>query len=128
MEKKLIRKNDIVLIGGLACGLFALLLILFLSKSAGNEVVVSVDGTVTKTFSLSENVTYEIQGYDGGRNLLIIENGEAYLKEASCPDHLCIHMGRIKSVGQSIICLPNRVTVEIRGSEKSGDEYDTTVG
>ena len=112
----------------MACGLFALLLILFFTKSTGNEVVVSVDGTVTKTFSLSENVTYEIRGYDGGRNFLVIENGEAYLTEASCPDHLCIHMGRIKNVGQSIICLPNRVTVEIRGRDKSGDEYDTTVG
>lgn len=128
MGNRLIRKNDIYLIGALILSLLILVLFLVLTKEKGNEVVVSVDGKVVKTFSLSENVTYEIEGAGGGRNLLVIENGEAYLKEASCPDHLCINMGSIKSVGQSIICLPNKVTVEIRGEKDSEEEYDTIVG
>ena len=53
---------------------------------------------------------------------------EAFLKEASCPDHLCINMGRIRKTGQSIICLPNKVTVEIRGKKESDDGIDAIVG
>ena len=48
-----------------------------------------------------------------------------FLKDTSCPDHLCEKMGRISSSGQSIICLPNRVVVEITGAAQ---EYDAVVG
>lgn len=127
MEKKLIRKNDIILLGGLLFVLAVITLIVFLTRQAGAEVVVSVDGQEVAAFSLDVDTTYEIESAGGGRNLLVIEGGQAYLSDASCPDLLCVHMGKISRAGQSIICLPNKVTVEIRGKEKS-EEYDTIVG
>ena len=105
-----------------------------LTKKTGKSVEVSVDGTVMYSFSLEENREFVINGYDGGTNYLVIENGEAYLKEASCPDLLCVHMGKISSVGQSIICLPNRVVVEIVdeetpfGNNDSEEDVDAIVG
>ena len=87
----------------------------------------SVDGQEVAAFPLDVDITYDIEGAGGGRNLLVIEGGQAYLSDASCPDLLCVHMGKISRAGQSIICLPNKVTVEIRGKEKS-EEYDTIVG
>ena len=127
MEKKLIRKNDIILLGGLLFVLAVITLIVFLTRQAGAEVVVCVDGQEVAAFPLDVDTTYEIEGAGGGRNLLVIEGGQAYLSDASCPDLLCVHMGKISRAGQSIICLPNKVTVEIRGKEKS-EEYDTIVG
>jgi hypothetical protein len=46
---------------------------------------------------------------------LVIENGCAYMKDASCPDKTCVGVGRVKYAGQSIICLPNRVAVTVMG-------------
>lgn len=100
--------------------------VLLLTKKEGREVKVSVDGETVAIYPLNEDRSQEITGYEGGTNLLVIKDGEAYLTEASCPDHLCVHMGRIKEVGQSIICLPNRVTVEIIGNSDE-KEYDTIV-
>ncbi len=96
-------------------------------KRAGEVVVVSVDSVEVASFSLSEDITYEIEGYDGGHNTLVIKDGKAHLEDSSCPDHLCEHMGEIYKVGQSIICLPNRVVVEIRSQGETGatPEYDT---
>ena len=128
MIKKIIGKNDIYLIVTLSVMLLILAVVLLLTKKTGKEVVVTVNGEVVRTFSLDEDTTYEIQGAGGGRNLLVIKDGEAYITKASCPDHLCINMGRIKRTGQSIICLPNRVTVEIRGEKEAEDDYDTIVG
>ena len=88
-------------------------------------VVVSVDGAEVASFPLDENRIYEIAGYDEGHNTLIIQDGEAYMSEASCPDHLCMGMGKISHAGQSIICLPNRVIVEIRDNSNKDKEYDT---
>ena len=46
----------------------------------------------------------------------MIRDGGARIEEASCPDRLCVGMGVIRRAGQSIICLPNQVVVEIVGS------------
>lgn len=125
MEKKLFNRNDMFLLLGMFLVLIILCMGLLFTRTGGNRVAVSVDGVETMSFSLSENVVYEIEGYNGGRNIMVIEDGVAYLSEASCPDHLCINMGKIKNVGQSIICLPNRVVVEIKGSSAISDtEYD----
>ncbi len=130
MKNTLFRKNDIYLIGILLLVFLLILGGVNLTKKSGTEVVVSIDGVEAYSFPIDEELEFEITGYDGGTNLLIIENGYAYLKEASCPDKLCVHMGKINKEGQSIICLPNRVVVEIRGAgnTKSEDDYDTVVG
>ena len=123
---KLFRKNDFYLIGGLLLVFLLILLITAVTRKTGYAVQVSVDGVVKETFPLSEDTTFTIDGYDGGVNVLVIQDGKAFLKDTSCPDHLCEKMGKISSVGQSVICLPNRVVVEIIGDDEP--EYDAIVG
>ena len=69
---------------------------------------------------------------DGGTNELVIEDGEARLTEADCPDSLCVNMGRISRSGQSIICLPHQVVVRIvddSAAETQGvDDVDIVTG
>ena len=48
-----------------------------------------------------------------GKNVLIIEDGAAFMKSADCPDKLCVHQGKIKLSGERITCLPNKVMIEI---------------
>lgn len=130
MKNTLFKKNDIYLIG---IALLVFLLIFAgvnLTKRSGTEVVVSIDGVEAYSFPIDEDLEFEITGFNGGTNILVIQDGEVYLKEASCPDKLCVHMGKISKEGQSIICLPNRVVVEIRdaGNVKNEDDYDAVVG
>ena len=63
--------------------------------------------------------------YNGGSNILVIEGGQAWLSEANCPDLLCVHQGKIRYTGQSIICLPNRLTVTVEGGEDDGVDFVT---
>lgn len=124
---KIFRKNDLILIGGLLVTFLLILLVIALTKKGGNVVQVSVDGVVQSTYLLSENGEYTIDGYNGGKNTLVIQSGKAYVIDSSCPDHLCEYMGTIDTVGQSIICLPNRVVVEVIGANDQ-PEYDAIVG
>ena len=39
------------------------------------------------------------------------------MTRADCPDQLCIHQGPIHIQGETIVCLPNRVVVEITGND-----------
>ena len=122
------RKNDMILLGILTAVFLLVLMGTHIFKTPGRTVLVSIDGKAAISFDLSEEKTYEIEGYNGGSNLLIINDGKAWLEDSSCPDHLCEKMGKIDSVGESVICLPNRVTVEIVGGSEDEPEYDAIVG
>jgi hypothetical protein len=124
-------KADALLLGGIVIVGGVIALLLFLTGHHGAMVQVRVDGTATETYSLTKDQCYEIQGANGGTNLLIIQNGQAWVEEASCPDGLCCNMGKISQSGQSIVCLPNKVVIEVlddeRSSEKTSD-IDVIVG
>ena len=56
-------------------------------------------------------------------NTLVIENGKADMISADCPDKLCVKQHAISSNGETIVCLPNKVVVEIEDGESS--QFDT---
>ena len=73
--------------------------------------------------NIVEDSEYEIKSFYGS-NTLVIKDGYAYMSESSCKDHLCEKMGKISNVGETIICLPNEVFVEIISSK---EKYDAVV-
>lgn len=100
----------------LAVGVLAVVLTLTLAKG-GTRVVVMKDAEVIAEYSLQEDGTYPI----GDGNVLVIEDGCAYMSYADCPDKTCMHRGKISAVGESITCLPNRVTVYVTDGTDQGD-------
>ena len=100
-------------------------LFLFLKFSAddGEQVIVKVDKKEIARYNLNTDREVVIDGKDGGKNTLVIKDGKAYIKDATCPDKLCEHQGKIHMVGQSLICLPNRVVIEIT-DDKKDEEFD----
>ena len=80
------KKRDIILIASILAVAIALFLIVELTKEEGAGVVVKVDGVEVAEYSLSKNGTYPL---NGGTNILVIEDGRAYLSDANCPDKLC---------------------------------------
>ncbi len=86
------------------------------NHSAENYVVIKSEGTVVKTFPLDED-TDEIYHFknDYGSNLIVIERGVVDVIEADCKNQICVNSASISEVGQSIICLPHRLSVEIVG-------------
>ena len=112
------KKRDIILIASILIVAIALFLIVELTKEEGAGVTVKVDGVKVAEYSLSKNGTYPL---NGGTNILVIENGKAYLTDANCPDKLCVHQGKISRTGETITCLPNKLTVTVFGAEESVD-------
>ena len=125
MDKKLFKKNDLILIIFLTFTSVVMLIGISLFSKKGATVVVSVDGKEVASFPLDEDTVYNIGGYHGGENILEVKDGKAHLTDASCPDKLCVSMGYINKSGQSIICLPNKVVIEIKGNTKDNNNFDT---
>ena len=119
MEKKKRRRADLLLVllllavGGVI-GLLALV-----SGRPGGAVQVRVAGEIRGTYRLDAEQTIRIEGI-GGTNLLIIADGSASVTEADCPDKLCVHQKAISKNHEMIVCLPNKVVVEVTGSEENG--------
>ena len=109
------KRNDLILVAALVLIVLSALLVLFLFRREGGTVRVTKDGKLWGEYSLREDRTVEIVGEDG-YNRLIIEDGEAYMEYASCPDGICVSHRPVRFDGESIICLPNRVVVEIHAS------------
>jgi hypothetical protein len=41
------------------------------------------------------------------------------MKEAECPDRSCVKQGKISKNKESIVCLPNKVIVEVSSNQHS---------
>lgn len=120
------KKRDFILIGvvsGLALLLWMIPRVLgFFSTQGEAQVRITVEGELYGTYGLKEEQTISING----SNVCQIKDGEVCMAEADCPDKLCMHQGSIKIPGESIVCLPNRVVIEIVGTdtEDNGSHID----
>lgn len=116
-------RNDVVLAAVIVIIAVAVLLLINATKVRGNSVVVKIDGEVTQSYSLSENVEFEIKTGKNNENINVvaIENGKVRVTEADCPDGICKEYRPISYVGQTIVCLPHKVVVEIVGENTKTD-------
>lgn len=65
--------------------------------------------------------TIEIN-HDGHLNKIVIKDNKIKMIDADCPDLLCVYQGEISKVGESLVCLPNKVMVEIKGNKVEDDD------
>src|SRR5208337_2978655 len=86
----------------------------------GTEVRIEVDGKLKYTFPLDKDRTVAFSGVMG-MTTVEIKGGKVRMKEAPCPNRVCIHQGWIES--GAIICLPNKVIVTVShpGDSKGPD-------
>lgn len=124
--KETVKKHriSIIVVASLLLLSLTALLIFSLTRVEGADlptaaVEITVDGEIVATYSLFDDGTYVL---NGGTNAIVIEGARVYMIHSDCPDHTCERTGKIKYVGQSIICLPNKLSVTIVG--ESDDAVD----
>ncbi|MBS5819866.1 MULTISPECIES: NusG domain II-containing protein [Enterococcus] len=90
------------------------------ASSSTQEAVLSVDGEEIKTFDLSDKsqtYTYRYEEKDGDYNLIEVKDGRIRIKEADCGDQICVRRGWIDQSGETIVCLPHKLLIEIKSSD-----------
>ncbi len=94
--------------------IIALFIFKFFTPNSATAEIYS-EGELIKTIDLSAiNEPYEIPVINGEcENTILVEKGGISVKEANCPDELCVNMGTIKNGMYPIVCLPNKVVVRI---------------
>ena len=117
-------KKDFIFVGVVLALAGAILLWQLFTRSTGNRVIISEDGEVIGSFALDTDTEQLIQS-EAGCNYLKIAAGKASIVQADCPDQICVHQPSISHIGETIICLPHKLVVEVTGDGKQEKgEYD----
>ncbi|MCR5754593.1 MAG: NusG domain II-containing protein [Acetatifactor sp.] len=117
------KKNDIYLICIILIAAVGLVIFMRIwqrtNDSDSARAVVTIDGQEYGTYPLNKNITEKITQENGEYNLLQIRDGYVEVLEASCRDKICVNHKHIHYQGETIVCLPNKVVVEIVGGEEN---------
>lgn len=112
-------KNDVIFISFLVVFCIAVCVWVYKGGSVeGSTICITLDGVEYGTYSLLEEQTIVVE-QNGAKNVIVIENGEAYMQDASCPDQLCVDQNEISYDKESIICLPNKVVITVTSDIES---------
>lgn len=116
----MIKKADIFLLIFLVAIGIALSYFSVAGSITGSKVLVTLDGKIYGTYSLSEDqvITVEQKNH---LNKITIKEGHVSMSFSDCHNQVCVKHSEISKTSESIVCLPNKVMIEIQGK---GGDYD----
>lgn len=124
------KKLDIIIIGVLLVVSFVpetLFGIKHSRDASETYAEITIGGKHYKTVSLSDNKGEDsfIIKTDYGTNEIVVKDNSIAIIDADCSDKLCVKPGYISVPGESIICLPHMLMIEIIGTTDSSSELDS---
>ncbi len=117
------KKRDLIIIAAfLAIALVGLAAFrLFAPQGTIRYADIFVDDKLYEAVPLNKDTVITVDQGDGKVNYIEVKDGSIFMADSTCADHLCVNQGamnpknyEIRPMFNWIICLPNRVTVELR--------------
>ncbi len=88
------------------------LLPLFREREVASYAEVRCDSGIYR-YALDNNTTVSFSGPEG-ETVVEIKNKSVSIISSDCPNQTCLQ-GRISLSGEMLVCLPNHVTITVRG-------------
>ena len=78
-------------------------------------MVIEINGETYSSLSLNDDTVLTVDPDGNGKdlNVIVIEDGSVYVREADCPSGRCTRHSPISRVGETVICLPHKLVVRI---------------
>ena len=121
----MIKKADIILLIVILAVGIPMSVLSLTAGTGGDKVKISADGQVYGIYPLDEDGEIEVTE-DGHTNHITIKDGQVSMSYSTCRNQVCVNTGAISETKDAIVCLPNRVVMEIISSDsgsigKGGD-------
>ena len=111
-------KGWIIIFAAAAVVLTAAVCFMPMLKTDSDTAGVFQDGVLLYKIDITkDDATYTVE-YEGRENVICVQNGEIFVKEAECPDQVCVLHGALDGV-EPIVCLPNRLVIRWLGESDS---------
>ena len=94
-------------------------------QPTGATAKITVNNQTVKMLPLSQNATYTVETSDG-YNVVVVENGRVFVREADCKNQICVKSHAISRAGETIVCLPHKMMVSVVDDDAS-DAVDFVV-
>ncbi|EUJ33912.1 hypothetical protein MFLO_01790 [Listeria floridensis FSL S10-1187] len=97
------------------------------AEDNGLIAVVTVDGKEYKKVTLtghSGTESFTITQDDGDYNTIEIKDEKIRISKANCGDQVCVRTGAIGKRGETIVCLPHKVVIEVKASDGNSGGND----
>lgn len=112
------QRKIISLPAAITCTVFVILsVVLWLwmqnSSADGQTVSIYKGGDKMVTLPLNEDDVYNLEDVE---MTVEIKDGAAFISQSDCRCKTCIGFGKLSKKGQSAVCLPNRVSIQIDGN------------
>lgn len=107
------KKKDFILIG-----VISIIILLgfgfnyYLNGNKSEKIEIYVNNKLYETYDINAKKEIKIKT-ENGYNIIEIHNEGVEMKDASCPDKVCVNTGFINKNSESIVCLPNKVNIKI---------------
>ncbi len=107
------KKDVLIIVALIAISLLAIGLF-YLSNQTQAPLYARVTqrGDLLGLYPINENLT-EVFQTDLGYNRLIIEDETVRIEAADCRDQICVKNFPISKAGETIVCLPHKLVIEI---------------
>ena len=126
------KKNAVLILAIIVILSAAAIILRGILTSAAKTAVIYQNGEIIREINLDEidePIEFTIEGGSGETNDVRAEKGRIRITSASCPDKICVHQGWIENGVVPIVCLPNKITIEIRGNaDATGSAIDGLAG
>lgn len=128
---KMIRPFDWIIVGGLFLAAFIPYVIFAVHENQQQQAepqrvltaVVTHDGHEVYRKRLTGHTgtsRFTYRAKDGDWNKIEVKDAGVAITEANCQDQVCVRRGRITKPGQTIVCLPHKLLIEIKANKGSG--------
>ena len=121
------RKKELLLIALIAAAALAVVIVTGIgngNKVSAGRLTVYVDGREYCSSPLIAGECVTVRQEDGSENVIRMTENGFYMESATCPNRECIAQGEVtaenwrsRKLLQQVICLPNRVVVELELTE-----------
>ena len=88
------------------------------TAATGASAYIYEDGQLVKKADMSVDAVYTVKNVE-----IQVADRKIRVLKSDCPHQICAHTGWISSPAQTIVCVPNKVLVEIKNNGK-GQELD----
>tara|TARA_X000000368_G_C22995754_1_gene696548 strand:+ start:92 stop:481 length:390 start_codon:yes stop_codon:yes gene_type:complete len=86
----------------------------------GQYLEIFKNNKLLATYTLNQKISKKINGTKGETEI-IIDNGRARFASSPCPKKYCIHQAWINKANQTVVCIPNKISISIIGKDKTYD-------
>jgi hypothetical protein len=88
------------------------------------RVVINRGNHILAEYPVDKDRIFEVTGENGPLTIMI-KQGKVSVLSSPCPHQICVLSGSISHAGSQIVCVPNRILISIKASEKNGPDAVT---